>query len=146
MELERREKPHLEVDKLEEVVMMMKKGEVALLSIAPEYAFGFIGFKQELAVLPPDATGTYEIELVSFLRSKESRDMNTTKEKIITFGKYKKEVEEYRAMLKLFIYYTLKVAIKCRKLSSFGQPSMKEVVLIEFNEREGTSCVDSKPI
>ncbi|CAH1416169.1 unnamed protein product [Lactuca virosa] len=133
-----------EVDRLEEFVMMMKKGEVALLSIAQEYAFGFIGFKQELAVLPPNATGTYEIELVSFLKDKESWDMNTTKEKIIIFGKYKKEVEEYRAMLKLFIYYTLKVAIKCRKLSSFGRPSMTEVVLIESNEREETSCVDSK--
>ena len=44
----------------------MKKGEVALLIIAPEYAFGSLETKQDLAVVPPSSTVYYEVELVSF--------------------------------------------------------------------------------
>jgi FK506-binding protein 4/5 len=47
-------------------VMTMKKGEVALLTIAPEYAFGSSESQQELAVVPPNSTVSYEAELVSF--------------------------------------------------------------------------------
>ena len=42
--------------------MTMKKGEVALVTIAPEYAFGPNGSEQELAVVP------YELELNSFIK------------------------------------------------------------------------------
>lgn len=44
----------------------MKKGEVALLTIAPEYGFGSSESKQELAVVPANSTLYYEVELVSF--------------------------------------------------------------------------------
>lgn len=44
----------------------MKKGEVALLTVAPEYAFGSSESHQELAVVPPNSTIYYEVELVSF--------------------------------------------------------------------------------
>lgn len=44
----------------------MKKGEVALLTVAPEYGFGSTESKQELATVPPNSTLHYEIELVSF--------------------------------------------------------------------------------
>lgn len=43
----------------------MKKNEVALLTIAPEYAFGSAESQQELAVVPPNSTVHYEVELVS---------------------------------------------------------------------------------
>lgn len=56
------------IDGLDKAVMTMKKGEVALLTIAPEYAFGSTDSKQELAVVPPNSTVTYEIELVSFVK------------------------------------------------------------------------------
>ncbi|KAI3806174.1 hypothetical protein L1987_22069 [Smallanthus sonchifolius] len=79
------------IDGLDRAVMTMKKGEVALLTIAPEYAFGSTGSEQELAVVPPNATVTYEIELVSFVKDKESWDMNTTQEKIEAAGKKKEE-------------------------------------------------------
>lgn len=46
--------------------MKMKKGEVALLTIAPEYAFGSSESKQDLAVVPPNSTVYYEVEMVSF--------------------------------------------------------------------------------
>ena len=46
----------------------MKKGEVAILTVAPEYAFGITESKQELTLVPPNSTVTYEIELVSFVK------------------------------------------------------------------------------
>ncbi|KAJ0777942.1 putative peptidylprolyl isomerase [Helianthus annuus] len=48
--------------------MTMKKGEVAILTIAPEYAFGYTESKQELAVIPPNCSVIYEIELNSFIK------------------------------------------------------------------------------
>jgi len=56
------------IDGLDRAVMTMKKGEVALLTIAPEYAFGSSESRQELAVVPPNSTLNYEVELVSFIK------------------------------------------------------------------------------
>ncbi|CAK9158034.1 unnamed protein product [Ilex paraguariensis] len=78
------------IDGLDRAVMTMKKGEVALLTIAPEYAFGLSESKQELAVVPPNSSLCYEVELVSFVKEKESWDMNT-QEKIEAAGKKKEE-------------------------------------------------------
>lgn len=54
------------IDGLDRAVMTMKKGEVALLTIAPEYAFGSSESQQELAVVAPNSTVCYEVEMVSF--------------------------------------------------------------------------------
>ena len=54
------------IDGLDKAVMTMKKGEVTLLTIAPEYAFGSSESQQELAVVPPNSTVSYEVEMVSF--------------------------------------------------------------------------------
>lgn len=54
------------IDGLDRAVITMKKGEVALLTIAPEYAFGSSESQQELSVVPPNSTVSYEAELVSF--------------------------------------------------------------------------------
>ncbi|PQQ19098.1 peptidyl-prolyl cis-trans isomerase FKBP62 [Prunus yedoensis var. nudiflora] len=78
------------IDGLDRAVLTMKKGEVALLTIAPEYAFGSSESPQELAVVPPNSTVYYEVELVSFEKDKESWDMNT-EEKIEAAGKKKEE-------------------------------------------------------
>ncbi|KAK6940480.1 FKBP-type peptidyl-prolyl cis-trans isomerase domain [Dillenia turbinata] len=78
------------IDGLDRAVMAMKKGEVALVIIAPEYAFGSSESKQELAVVPPNSTVFYEVELVSFVKDKESWDMNT-EEKIEAAAKKKEE-------------------------------------------------------
>ncbi|KAM1764690.1 hypothetical protein ACFX11_003913 [Malus domestica] len=78
------------IDGLDRAVQTMKKGEVALLTIAPEYAFGSVEFQEELAVVPPNSTVNYEVELVSFEKDKESWDMNT-EEKIEAAGKKKEE-------------------------------------------------------
>lgn len=78
------------IDGLDRAVLTMKKGEVALLTVAPEYAFGSSEAKQELAVVPPNSTVYYEVELVSFVKEKESWDMNT-QEKVEGAGKKKEE-------------------------------------------------------
>ncbi|KAL1090602.1 hypothetical protein V6Z11_D07G100800 [Gossypium hirsutum] len=78
------------IEGLDRAVLNMKKGEVALLTIAPEYAFGSSESKQELAVVPPNSTVYYEVELVSFVKEKESWDLNT-QEKIEAAGKKKEE-------------------------------------------------------
>ncbi|XP_023513725.1 peptidyl-prolyl cis-trans isomerase FKBP62-like [Cucurbita pepo subsp. pepo] len=78
------------IDGLDKAVATMKKGETALLTIAPEYAFGSSESKQELAVVPPNSTVYYEVELVAFDKEKESWDMNN-QEKIEAAGKKKEE-------------------------------------------------------
>jgi hypothetical protein len=54
------------IDGLDKTVITMKKGEVALARIPPELAFGSTETKGELAVVPPNSTVFYEVELVSF--------------------------------------------------------------------------------
>ncbi|KAI4365764.1 hypothetical protein MLD38_021722 [Melastoma candidum] len=78
------------IDGLDRAVMNMKKGEHALVTVAPEYGFGSSESKQELAVVPPNSEVQYEVELVSFVKDKESWDMNT-QEKIEAAGKKKEE-------------------------------------------------------
>ena len=46
----------------------MKKGEIALVTIHPQYAFGSSDSSQDLAVVPANSTVYYEVELVSFVK------------------------------------------------------------------------------
>jgi len=85
------------IDGLDRAVLNMKKGEVALVTIPPEYAFGSTESKQDIAVVPPNSTVIYEVELVSFVKDKESWDLNN-EEKIEAAGKKK---EEGNALFKL---------------------------------------------
>lgn len=78
------------IDGLDKAVATMKKGEIALLTIAPEYAFGSSESQQDLAIVPPNSTVNYEVELVAFDKEKESWDMNN-QEKIEAAGKKKEE-------------------------------------------------------
>lgn len=48
----------------------MKKGEIALVTIQPECAFGASGSPQELATVPPNSTVNYEVEPLSFEKEK----------------------------------------------------------------------------
>lgn len=88
------------VDGLDRAVMTMKKGEVALVSVAAEYGYQ-TEVKTDLAVVPPKSTLIYEVELVSFVKEKESWDMNTA-EKIEAAGKKK---EEGNALFKVGKYF-----------------------------------------
>lgn len=78
------------IDGLDRAVKTMKKGEVALVTIQPEYAFGRSESQQDLATVPVNATVHYEVEMISFTKEKESWDMNT-QEKIEAAGKKKEE-------------------------------------------------------
>ncbi|KAJ4773123.1 Peptidylprolyl isomerase [Rhynchospora pubera] len=78
------------IEGLDRAVMSMKKGEIALVTIPPEYAFSSTESKQDLAVVPANSTVIYEIELVSFVKEKESWDLNNA-EKIEAAGKKKEE-------------------------------------------------------
>lgn len=78
------------VDGLDKAVKKMKKGEIALITIQPEYAFGAFDSPQDLAVVPGNSVVYYEVELVSFVKEKESWDMST-QEKIEAAGKKKEE-------------------------------------------------------
>lgn len=88
------------VDGLDRAVMTMKKGEVALVSVAAEYGYQK-EIKTDLAVVPPKSNLIYEVELVSFVKEKESWDMNTA-EKIEAAGKKK---EEGNALFKVGKYF-----------------------------------------
>lgn len=46
----------------------MKKGEIALITIQPEYAFGAFDSPQELAVVPGNSIVYYDVEMVSFVK------------------------------------------------------------------------------
>lgn len=59
------------IDGLDRAVKNMKKGEIALGIIQPEYAFGPSGSPQELATVLPNSTVYYEVELVSFVKVRE---------------------------------------------------------------------------
>lgn len=54
------------IEGLDITVINMKKGEVALAKIPPEHAFGSAESKQDLAIVPPNSTVFYEVDLVSF--------------------------------------------------------------------------------
>ncbi|KAM0875489.1 hypothetical protein ACQ4PT_036769 [Festuca glaucescens] len=85
------------IEGLDCVVLNMKEGEIALVTIPPEYAYGSTELKQDLAVIPANSTMIYEVELVSFVKDKESWDLNNA-EKIEATGVKK---EEGNALFKL---------------------------------------------
>ncbi|XP_021273510.1 peptidyl-prolyl cis-trans isomerase FKBP62-like [Herrania umbratica] len=115
------------IDGLDRTVMTMKKGEVAQLTIAPEYAFGSSESQQDLGLVPPNSTVYYEVELVSFVKGKESWDMNT-QEKIEAAGKKK---EEGNVLFKAGKYVRAskryEKAVKCIEYdSSFSEEEKKQ--------------------
>ncbi|KAE8722570.1 Peptidyl-prolyl cis-trans isomerase FKBP62 [Hibiscus syriacus] len=54
------------IDGLDKAKKTMKKGENALITVQPEYAFGSSESQQELAVVPASSTVYYEVEMISF--------------------------------------------------------------------------------
>ena len=79
------------IEGLDTTVLTMKKGEVASARIPPEHAFGSTETKLDLAVVPPNSTVFYEVELVSFEKEKESWDLKSNAEKIEAAAKKKDE-------------------------------------------------------
>lgn len=86
---------------LDLAVAKMKKGEIASITITPEYGFGAVETKRDLAVVPPNSTLVYEVELVSFMKEKEFWEMNAA-EKLEAAAKKK---EEGNALFKVGKYW-----------------------------------------
>ncbi|KAL4285149.1 hypothetical protein GQ457_16G027880 [Hibiscus cannabinus] len=120
------------IDGLDKAVKTMKKGENALITIQPEYAFGSSESHQELAVVPANSTVYYEVEMISFVKEKESWEMNT-QEKIEAAGKKK---EEGNALFKAGKYERAskryEKAVKFIDYdSSFGEEEKKQAKLLK---------------
>jgi FK506-binding protein 4/5 len=104
------------IDGLDKTVASMKKGEVAVVRISPEYGFGGAETKRDLGTVPPNSTLIYELELVEFSKEKESWDLETP-EKLETaamrkeegnalfkLGKYVRAAKKYEKAVKLIEY------------------------------------------
>ncbi|XP_077210967.1 70 kDa peptidyl-prolyl isomerase-like [Tasmannia lanceolata] len=78
---------------LDWAVMTMKRGEIALVTVAPEYGFGNVECHRDLSVVPANATLFYEVELISFIKDKEFWNMETP-DKIEACQKKKDEGNE----------------------------------------------------
>ncbi|KAL8259995.1 hypothetical protein R6Q59_027948 [Mikania micrantha] len=78
------------IDGLDRGVKTMKKGEVSLLTIHPEYAFGSTESHQESATVPANSIVYYDVELISFEKEKDLWELST-QEKIETSGMKKDE-------------------------------------------------------
>ncbi|OQU84951.1 hypothetical protein SORBI_3004G147800 [Sorghum bicolor] len=79
------------IEGLDKAVLSMKKGEVALVIIPPHHAFGTNETNQDLAMVPPNSSVYYEMELVSFDKEKDSWDLKNIAEKIEAAAKKKEE-------------------------------------------------------
>ncbi|KAF5962079.1 hypothetical protein HYC85_003288 [Camellia sinensis] len=66
------------IDGLDKPVKTMKKGEIALVTIHPDYAFGSSASHHELAVIPANSTVYYEIEMVSFVKAVKFVEYDST--------------------------------------------------------------------
>ncbi|CAK7347404.1 unnamed protein product [Dovyalis caffra] len=62
---------------LDRAVATMKKGEQAILTVNPEYGFGSIETKRDLAVVPPSSILVYEVEMLDFIKEKTPWEMNS---------------------------------------------------------------------
>ncbi|KAH9625145.1 hypothetical protein KSS87_022406 [Heliosperma pusillum] len=75
---------------LDRAAVTMKKRERALLTISPQYGYGEMEIKKDLATVPPSSTLVYEIEMVDFVKEKAPWELSVG-EKIETAGKLKEE-------------------------------------------------------
>jgi len=78
-------------DGLETAISTLKKGQKARFTLKPNYAFGAQGDASKN--IPPNATVVYEVELLDFVKEKESWDM-TPDEKVASALKRKDEGNE----------------------------------------------------
>lgn len=76
---------------LEAAISSLKKGQKARFTLKPHYAFGAQG--DSARGIPPNATVVYEIELIDFVKEKESWDMSP-EEKMAAAGKRKDDGNE----------------------------------------------------
>lgn len=49
-------------------VATMKKGERAILTLHPDFGFGSVEVRQDLAVVPPSSNIVFEVEMLDFIK------------------------------------------------------------------------------
>eukprot|EP00253_Pinus_taeda_P025639 PITA_25639 len=117
--------------------MTMKKGEIAIVTIFPEYGYKDTQTQRDLAVVPPHSTLIYEIELVSFIKEKESWDMDTA-EKIEAAGKKK---EDGNAIFKAGKY--LRASKKYDKASCWPRHFVFSLLIsYVVSKRKAAKCIE----
>ncbi|KAK7310766.1 hypothetical protein RJT34_08479 [Clitoria ternatea] len=75
---------------LDRALATMKKGEKAIVTIHPDYAFGNVEVRRDLSTVPPGSNVVYDIEMIDFIQEKASWELNST-EKIEVAGRKKEE-------------------------------------------------------
>ncbi|KAK7321630.1 hypothetical protein VNO77_32458 [Canavalia gladiata] len=75
---------------LDRAVASMKKGERAIISIHPDYAFGNVEVRRDLAIVPPGSNVVYDVEMMDFVKEKAPWELDS-KEKIEVAGRKKEE-------------------------------------------------------
>jgi len=104
---------------LEKGLCSMKKGEVSQITVSPMYGFGESGFSRDGIQVPPNTNITYQIELVSFEKEKETWEMDSFSEKkdaalrrkndgnkFYSSNKYQLAIRKYQRAIDLFSYKT----------------------------------------
>lgn len=104
---------------LDEAVMKMKKGDRAVVTINdPKYAFGDAGKLMPLAMVPPNASVVYEVQLLGFVNAKASWEMKD--EEKVEDAKAKKEKGNAH--------------FKAGRLAKAGKLWDKAVALVQFDK------------
>eukprot|EP00244_Chara_vulgaris_P010927 TRINITY_DN5176_c0_g1_i4.p1 TRINITY_DN5176_c0_g1~~TRINITY_DN5176_c0_g1_i4.p1 ORF type:complete len:610 (+),score=211.38 TRINITY_DN5176_c0_g1_i4:296-2125(+) len=75
---------------LDKAVLLMKKEEKALITVGPEYGYGATEYRGNKGVVPPNSKLTFEVEMVSLVKERESWDMDNA-EKVETAAKRKED-------------------------------------------------------
>lgn len=71
-------------------VATMKKGERAILTVHPDFGFGSVEVRQDLAVVPPSSNIVFEVEMLDFIKERAPWEMSNH-EKIEVAGRKKEE-------------------------------------------------------
>ncbi|KAL6598054.1 hypothetical protein ACP70R_046475 [Stipagrostis hirtigluma subsp. patula] len=75
---------------VDEAVMTMHEGEVSSFTIPSQHAFGATGSSQhELAIVPPNSTVIYEIELLSISNEEELQPLSMTRDQKTEYARRK---------------------------------------------------------
>mmetsp|Transcript_11683 Transcript_11683/g.28662 ORF Transcript_11683/g.28662 Transcript_11683/m.28662 type:complete len:590 (-) Transcript_11683:389-2158(-) len=82
---------------LDQGVMKMKKGEKAVITVPPQYAYGEAGHAGRLAAVPPGATVAFEVELVDHENAKDSWEMSDAEKVAAAAAKKEKGNAAYKA-------------------------------------------------
>ncbi|XP_024162746.1 peptidyl-prolyl cis-trans isomerase FKBP62 isoform X4 [Rosa chinensis] len=74
----------------DQAVATMKMGEQAILTIHPDFGFGSVEIRRDLAVVPPSSNIVFEVEMLDFIKERAPWELSNH-EKIEAAGRKKEE-------------------------------------------------------